>query len=227
MRAVEPKHCPRHRRRADESGAECRAKTSAPTGPRLLAPEAIADAIDEKRSAEGPTLFRYAARAVSQGRPVPWHQRIVVEELCFFLLDGRRDAFGLGAPTGTRCLEVAGVTPDAKDGRARRYVAASGSFQADGPIHDLTAAHNLDRRSPDIGSSSCLDRAPVSAADPHATVPVPSHQKYALTHVACVWWKSTASQRPTPLTDRRAMQVCKTHPSACPTSRWKKYRSSE
>lgn len=115
-------------------------KNYRPTGPRLLAPEAIADAI-------GKALGR---KVTYQDVPIKLFLKVakslgisefVIEELYYFLLDYQRNAFGLGAPTDA-VLEVAGVAPEPFEQTARRYVAASGFSKRTVRSH-LTAAHNL------------------------------------------------------------------------------------
>jgi len=98
-------------------------KAYRPTGPRLLAPNGIAEAM-------GQALNR---RVKYQDVPLPMFLKaaaslgiseFVVSQLYWFLQDYQGNAFGLGAPTGV-VEEVAGLAPEDFASIARRYVAAS------------------------------------------------------------------------------------------------------
>jgi NAD(P)H dehydrogenase (quinone) len=98
-------------------------KAYRPTGPRLLAPNEIADAI-------GKALNR---RVRYQDVPLPMFLKaasslgiseFVVSQLYWFLQDYQGNAFGVGAPTGV-VEEVAGSAPEDFASIAKRYVTAS------------------------------------------------------------------------------------------------------
>ena len=115
-------------------------KSYRPTGPRLLAPEEIADAIGKalgrKVTYQDVPMKLFLKVAKSLGI-----SEFVIEELYYFLMDYQRNAFGLGAPTDA-VLEVGGVAPEPFEQTARRYVAASG-FSRRTVRSYLTAVHNL------------------------------------------------------------------------------------
>ena len=115
-------------------------KSYRPTGPRLLAPEEIADAIGRalgrKVTYQDVPMKLFLKVAKSLGI-----SEFVIEEVSHFLKDYQRNAFGLGAPTNA-VLEVGGVAPEPFEETARRYVAASG-FAKRTFRSNLTAVHNL------------------------------------------------------------------------------------
>jgi NAD(P)H dehydrogenase (quinone) len=127
-------------------------KAYRPTGPRLLAPNEIAEAI-------GTALNR---RVRYQDVPLPMFLKaasslgiseFVVSQLYWFLQDYRGNAFGVGAPTGV-VEEVAGSTPEDFASIAKRYVTASpnavrGLSGALREVAGLLAA--LLARKPDVG----------------------------------------------------------------------------
>jgi len=98
-------------------------KAYRPTGPRLLAPPAIAEA-----------MGRALARPVKyQDVPLPMFLKaasslripeFVISQLYRFLQDYQANAFGLGAPTSV-VENIAGVKPEDFDSIARRYASAS------------------------------------------------------------------------------------------------------
>jgi NAD(P)H dehydrogenase (quinone) len=115
-------------------------KSYRPTGPRLLAPQEIADAIGRALGRKVSyrdvpmNLFLKVAKSLGIGE-------FVIEELYWFLKDYQRNAFGLGAPTEA-VREVGGVAPESFEETARRYVAASG-FANRTVRSNLTAVYNL------------------------------------------------------------------------------------
>ena len=115
-------------------------KSYRPTGPRLLAPEEIADAIGialgRKVTYQDVPMKLFLKVAKSLGI-----SEFVIEELYYFLMDYQRNAFGFGAPTDA-VLEVGGAAPEPFEQTARRYVAASG-FSSRTVRSHLTAVHNL------------------------------------------------------------------------------------
>jgi len=140
-----------------------------PTGPRLLAPEEIAAIIGQVlgrpvRYQDAPMkLFLKLAKSLG----VP---EFVIEELHWFLLDYRRNSFGVGAPTDA-VLEVGGAPSEPFEQIVRRYVAAS-PFARRTLGSRLRAARNL--------AKGLLTRAP----DPEAIarrlqMPSPAHRALA------------------------------------------------
>jgi NAD(P)H dehydrogenase (quinone) len=98
-------------------------KAYRPTGPQLLDPDQIADAIGKalgrrvKYQDVSMTLFLKVARSLA----VPDY---VIEELSWFLRDYQRNSFGIGAPTDA-VWQVGGRKPEDFEHIARRYVGAS------------------------------------------------------------------------------------------------------
>jgi NAD(P)H dehydrogenase (quinone) len=98
-------------------------KAYRPTGPRLLAPRDIAEAMGRAlgrrvryRNVPLPMFLKAAASlGVSD---------FVVSQLYWFLQDYQLNAFGVGAPTGV-VEELTGSAPEDFDAIARRYVRAS------------------------------------------------------------------------------------------------------
>jgi uncharacterized protein YbjT (DUF2867 family) len=115
-------------------------RTYRPTGPRLLSPDEIANAIgkalgrDVKYRDAPMSLFLKVGRSLGLSE-------FVIEELYWFLLDYQRNAFGLGAPTQA-VLEVSGVEPEPFEQTAQRYVTQSGFSQRTLGSH-ATAARGL------------------------------------------------------------------------------------
>jgi NAD(P)H dehydrogenase (quinone) len=98
-------------------------KAYRPTGPRLLAPADIAEAMGRAlsrrvryRNVPLP-MFLKAARSLALSD-------FVVSQLYWFLQDYQKNAFGFGAPTGI-VEELTGKKPEDFDSIARRYVEAS------------------------------------------------------------------------------------------------------
>jgi NAD(P)H dehydrogenase (quinone) len=103
-------------------------KTYRPTGPRLLAPDEIADTFGKVlgrrvRYRNAPLkLFLKVAKSMGYGD-------YLISQLRWFLLDYQRNSFGLGAPTDA-VLEVGGSPPEDFEQIVRRYVATSRSVKA-------------------------------------------------------------------------------------------------
>ncbi len=98
-------------------------KAYRPTGPRLLAPTAIADAMGKalrrKVRYQNVPLGMFLKAAASLGI-----SQFVISQLYWFLQDYQQNAFGVGAPTGA-VEELTGSEPEDFQAIARRYVAAS------------------------------------------------------------------------------------------------------
>jgi NAD(P)H dehydrogenase (quinone) len=98
-------------------------KTYRPTGPHLLSPPQIAEVFGKAlgrrvRYQDAPTwLFPKVAKAV--GLP-----DFVIAQLFTYFAEYKRNAFGIGAPTGA-VFEVSGQEPEAFETVARRYLAAT------------------------------------------------------------------------------------------------------
>lgn len=98
-------------------------RTYRPTGPRLLAPQEIADTFGRilgrrVRYVDAPAWFTTkAVRATG----VPDY---VVAQLLTYIEEYKRNAFGVGAPTDA-VAEVGGREPEAFETIARRYLAAN------------------------------------------------------------------------------------------------------
>ncbi len=98
-------------------------KAHRPTGPRLLAPidiaEAMGKALGRKIRYQNVPLKMFLKAAASLGIP-----DFVVTQLYWFLQDYQQNAFGIGAPTET-VQELTGSPPEDFETIARRYVANS------------------------------------------------------------------------------------------------------
>jgi NAD(P)H dehydrogenase (quinone) len=94
-----------------------------PTGPRLLAPTDIAEAMGKvlgrKIRYQNVPMGMFLKAAASLGI-----SEFVVTQLYWFLQDYQQNAFGIGAPTET-VQELTGNAPEDFETIARRYVAAS------------------------------------------------------------------------------------------------------
>jgi NAD(P)H dehydrogenase (quinone) len=106
-------------------------KAYRPTGPRLLAPtdiaEAMGKALGRKVRYQDVPMGMFLKAAASLGI-----SEFVVTQLHWFLQDYQQNAFGIGAPTET-VEEVTGRAPEDFETIARRYVAAS-PFVIRGPV---------------------------------------------------------------------------------------------
>src|SRR5271157_5924821 len=89
-----------------------------PTGPRLLAPTDIADAMGRALGRK----VRY--QNVPLGMFLKAAASFVISQLYWFLQDYQQNTFGVGAPTGV-VEELTGSAPEEFETIARRYVAAS------------------------------------------------------------------------------------------------------
>jgi NAD(P)H dehydrogenase (quinone) len=153
-------------------------KTYRPTGPRLLSPDDIAAAIGKAlgrkvKYQDAPIqLFLKVARSLGISD-------FVIEELYWFLMEYRRNAFGIGAPTQA-VREVGGVEPESFECTAERYVAQSGFSRRTIGSH-LIAARNL--------LAGLLTRAPVpSSIAQRLQLPTPNHPEFAGDSVQ---WRTT------------------------------------
>lgn len=180
-------------------------RTYRPTGPRLLAPEEIAAAIGAAlrrrvRYQDAPiTLFLKVARSLA----IP---DFVIEELYWFLVEYRRNAFGVGAPTQA-VLEVGGAEPEPFEATARRYVLQSGFARRTVGSY-LAATRNL--------IAGLLTRAPVPALIARRLqLPAPAHPSFAGDSVQ---WRAThlaaAPGQNSPATQPAALIACQTSPAA-------------
>jgi NAD(P)H dehydrogenase (quinone) len=128
-------------------------KAYRPTGPRLLAPADIADvmgkALGRKVRYQNAPLGMFLKAAASLGV-----SQFVISQLYWFLQDYQRNAFGVGAPTGT-VEELTGSAPEDFETIARRYIAAS-PFAVRGLVGAMREAAGLAiallARTPDIKS---------------------------------------------------------------------------
>jgi NAD(P)H dehydrogenase (quinone) len=106
-------------------------KAYRPTGPRLLAPtdiaEAMGKALGRKVRYQDVPMGMFLKAAASLGI-----SEFVVTQLHWFLQDYQQNAFGIGAPTET-VEEVTGRAPEDFETIARRYIAAS-PFVIRGPV---------------------------------------------------------------------------------------------
>ena len=98
-------------------------KAHRPTGPRLLAPpdiaEAMGKALGRKVLYQDLSMGMFLKAAASLGI-----SEFVITQLYWFLQDYQQNAFGIGAPTET-VEELTGRPPEDFETIARRYVAAS------------------------------------------------------------------------------------------------------
>jgi NAD(P)H dehydrogenase (quinone) len=98
-------------------------KAYRPTGPRLLAPtdiaEAMGKALGRKVRYQNVPIAMFLKAATSLGI-----SDFVVSQLYWFLQDYQQNAFGVGAPTSV-VEELTGGAPEDFDAIARRYVATS------------------------------------------------------------------------------------------------------
>jgi NAD(P)H dehydrogenase (quinone) len=129
-----------------------RLRTPTLCGPRLLAPneiaEAISKALNRRVKYHDVPLPMFLKAASSLGI-----SEFVVSQLYWFLQDYQGNAFGVSAPTGV-VEEIAGGAPEDFASIARRYVAASpdairGLSGALREVSGLVAA--LLTRKPDVG----------------------------------------------------------------------------
>ncbi|MGA7805940.1 NmrA family NAD(P)-binding protein, partial [Bradyrhizobium sp.] len=127
-------------------------KAYRPTGPRLLTPaeiaEAIGKALGRRVSYQDVPLPMFLKAAASLGI-----SEFVISQLFWFLQDYQGNAFGVGAPTDA-VEQVAGIGPEDFGSIARRYVTASpqavrGIAGALRETSGLLAA--LMARKPDVG----------------------------------------------------------------------------
>lgn len=127
-------------------------KAYRPTGPRLLAPDEIAEAmgkaLNRRVRYQDVPLAMFLKAATSLGI-----SEFVVSQLYWFLQDYQGNAFGVGAPTGV-VEEIAGSAPEDFASIARRHVMASpdavrGLTGALREVSGLLAA--LLARKPDVG----------------------------------------------------------------------------
>jgi NAD(P)H dehydrogenase (quinone) len=98
-------------------------KAYRPTGPRLLAPtdiaEAMGKALGRKVQYQNVPMGMFLKASASLGI-----SEFVITQLYWFLQDYQQNAFGIGAPTET-VEELTGGAPEDFETIARRYVAAS------------------------------------------------------------------------------------------------------
>jgi NAD(P)H dehydrogenase (quinone) len=153
-------------------------KTYRPTGPRLLSPDEIAATIGkalrrEVKYQDAPIkLFLKVAKSLE----LP---DFVIEELYWFLMEYRRNAFGVGAPTQA-VLQVGGSEPESFEQTAQRYVARSGFSKRTIGSH-ATAVKNL--------LSGLLTKSPVpTSIAERLQLPGPTHPLFASDSVR---WRAT------------------------------------
>jgi len=147
-------------------------KSYRPTGPRLLSPEEIARTFAivlgrRVKYQDAPIqLFLKAARSLGYGD-------YAIAQLHAFMLEYRRNAFGIGAPTDA-VRELSGSPAEDFDSIVRRYVDAS-PFRKRTPLTQLRAVRRLVRllltRTPDLSAIARRLELPVTA---HATLAVDS-----------------------------------------------------
>jgi uncharacterized protein YbjT (DUF2867 family) len=126
-------------------------KAHRPTGPRLLAPadiaEAMGNALCRKVRYQNVPMGMFLKAAASLGI-----SEFVITQLHWFLQDYQQNAFGIGAPTET-VQELTGSPPEEFETIARRYVAVS-PFTTRGLASVLREASGLAgallARTPDI-----------------------------------------------------------------------------
>ena len=117
-------------------------RTLRPTGPRLLAPQDIAQVFGKVLGRQ----VRYRDASIPLFLKVAKSMGIddfMLEELYWFLQDYQRGSFGIGAPTNV-VLEIGGRQPESFECIARRYVAAGG-FDRRSVGSTARAARNLVR----------------------------------------------------------------------------------